>query len=97
MITVIVSIKSKAVNFEKVSSFDCGFESYGTARQCFNVQFFILGILFMLFEVEFSIVLPWMLSLAELSFTGFIVLFFFVWFFIIGLVYESRRGALEWN
>jgi len=38
-----------------------------------------------------------MLSLAELSFTGFIVLFFFVWFFIIGLVYESRRGALEWN
>lgn len=89
-------LSPKEVTFEKTSPYECGFEPFGDAKLPFNIQFFIVGILFMLFDLELAYLFPWVLNLGNLNFFGFFILVFFLLLLLIGLIYEWKKGALNW-
>jgi len=89
-------LSPKEVTFEKSSSYECGFEPFGDGHSVFNVQFFIVGILFMIFDLELAFLFPWVLSVGNLNFFGFFVMIFFLVLLTVGLIYEWQKGALDW-
>ena len=70
-------LSSKETSFEKISSYECGFEPFGDAHSIFNIQFFVVGILFMLFDLELAYLFPWVLNLGNISIFSFFIMFFF--------------------
>ena len=89
-------LSPKESNFEKLSSYECGFEPFGEAHSVFSIQFFLVGILFMLFDLEVAYLFPWVIGLGHLSAFGFFLMFFFLILLVIGFVYEWKKGALDW-
>lgn len=94
LLSFILSIRD--MNFEKNSTYECGFEPFGSAQLVFNIQFFIVGILFMIFDLELAYMFPWVIYLGNLCFFSFFIMFIFLFLLIICLVYEWRKGALDW-
>ena len=90
------SLSPKEVNFEKTSPYECGFEPFGDGHLIFNIQFFIVGILFMIFDLELAYLFPWIANLGNINFFSFFVMVFFLILLTIGLVYEWKKGALDW-
>lgn len=88
-------LSPKEVSFEKTSPYECGFEPFGDGHLIFNIQFFIVGILFMIFDLELAYLFPWVVHLGNLNFFSFFIMIFFLIFLIIGLVYEWKKGALD--
>jgi NADH-quinone oxidoreductase subunit A len=84
-------------DFEKTSVYECGFNPFGDARLKFEVRFFLVGILFLVFDVEIAFLFPWVLVALDLSSIGVISLFFFLFILFLGFFYEWLTGALEWN
>jgi len=82
---------------EKLSSYECGFEPYEDARTIFDVKFYIVAILFILFDIEAMFLLPWSICLSQLSILGFWSMIDFVIELGIGFVYIWHVGALEWD
>jgi NADH-quinone oxidoreductase subunit A len=82
---------------EKLSSYECGFEPYEDARNIFDVKFYIVAILFILFDIEAMFLLPWCLSLSQLSTLGFWSMIDFVLELGVGFIYVWYVGALEWD
>ena len=82
---------------EKLSSYECGFEPYEDARNIFDVKFYIVAILFILFDIETMFLLPWSVSLSQLSILGFWSMIDFIIELGIGFVYIWYVGALEWD
>ena len=82
---------------EKLSSYECGFEPYEDARTIFDVKFYIVAILFILFDIEAMFLLPWSICLSQLSTLGFWSMIDFVIELGIGFVYIWHVGALEWD
>ncbi len=82
---------------EKVSSYECGFEPFDDARNTFDIRFYLVAILFIVFDLEISFLFPWVLSLHKISYVGISSMFLFLIILTIGFVYEWRKGALEWN
>ena len=82
---------------EKLSSYECGFEPYEDARNIFDVKFYIVAILFILFDIEAMFLLPWSVSLSQLSTLGFWSMIDFIIELGIGFVYVWYIGALEWD
>lgn len=82
--------------FEKQSPYECGFEPFGTAQSVFNVQFFIVGILFMIFDLELAYLFPWIISLGNLPLFSFFIMIFFLILLTVGFIYEWKKGALDW-
>jgi NADH-quinone oxidoreductase subunit A len=89
-------LTSKANDWEKTSSYECGFEPFSDSRNAFNIQFYIIGILFIIFDIEISYLLPWAISLGNLGVFGFWVMIFFLIILTIGFIYEWKKGALNW-
>lgn len=89
-------LSPKETTFEKTSPYECGFEPFGEGHSIFNVQFFIVGILFMIFDLELAYLFPWIINLGNLSFFSFFVMLFFLILLTVGLVYEWKKGALDW-
>ena len=89
-------LSSKETSFEKISSYECGFEPFGDAHSIFNIQFFVVGILFMLFDLELAYLFPWVLNLGNISIFSFFIMFFFLILLTIGFIYEWKKGALDW-
>lgn len=89
-------ISSKEVTFEKTSPYECGFEPFGDGHLIFNIQFFIVGILFMLFDLELAYLFPWIVNLGNLNFFSFFIMIFFLILLTVGLIYEWKKGALDW-
>lgn len=82
---------------EKLSQYECGFEPFDDAtRHPFDVHFYIVGILFLIFDVEISLLFPWVLALKNIGWFGFFSMFLFVFILGIGFFYEWHRGALLW-
>ena len=79
---------------EKVSAYECGFEPFTDTRQQFEVRFFLVAILFIIFDLEISLLFPWAVVINFVNF-WFIMLFLFI--LTIGLVYEWKKGGLEWE
>lgn len=89
-------LSPKDITFEKISPYECGFEPFGDAHSIFSIQFFIVGILFMIFDLELAYLFPWVANLGNLCFFSFFIMFFFLFLLTIGLVYEWKKGALDW-
>lgn len=82
---------------EKLSTYECGFEAYGDTRGQFNVRFYIIAILFILFDIEIIFLAPWCLSIAQLNLLGFWSMVEFLVELGIGFVYAWCVGAIEWS
>ncbi|MEM1410794.1 MAG: NADH-quinone oxidoreductase subunit A [Pseudomonadota bacterium] len=84
-------------NPEKASPYECGFEAFEDTRGRFDVRFYLVAILFIIFDLEIAFFIPWAVSLDTIGMTGFIAMSFFVGLLIVGFFVEWRRGALEWE
>lgn len=81
---------------EKITPYECGFEPIGARPSKFNVRFYIIAILFVIFDLEITFMFPWAVSLSEIGVFGYISMMIFLSILIIGFIYEWRKGALDW-
>ena len=82
---------------EKVSAYECGFEPFDDARGRFDVRFYLVAILFIVFDLEMAFLFPWAITLEETGVFGFWSMMIFLGLLTVGFVYEWRKGALEWE
>jgi len=82
---------------EKLSQYECGFEVEGNVRNKFDVQFYLVAILFIIFDLEIAFLFPWAVSLTNIGVFGFWSMMVFLTLLTIGFIYEWKRGALEWK
>ncbi len=82
---------------EKVSAYECGFEAFDDARSRFDVRFYLVAILFIIFDLEVAFLFPWAVSLNETGVFGFWSMMVFLAILTVGFIYEWRKGALEWE
>jgi NADH-quinone oxidoreductase subunit A len=82
---------------EKLSPFECGFEAFEDARMKFDVRYYLVAILFILFDLEIAFLFPWAVVLEELGAFGFWSMVVFLGILVVGFVYEWMKGALEWE
>jgi NADH-quinone oxidoreductase subunit A len=82
---------------EKNSPYECGFEAFEDARMKFDVRYYLVAILFILFDLEIAFLFPWAVVLPDIGFEGFVAMMIFLLILIVGFVYEWKKGALEWE
>jgi len=82
---------------EKVSAYECGFEAFDDARGRFDVRFYLVAILFIIFDLEVAFLFPWAVALGDIGLLGFWSMVIFLGILTIGFVYEWKKGALEWE
>ena len=82
---------------EKLSAYECGFEPFEDARIKFDVRFYLVAILFIIFDLEVAFLFPWAVSLGDIGVFGFWSMVVFLGILTIGFVYEWKKGALEWE
>ena len=82
---------------EKLSAYECGFEEFGDSRMEFDVRFYLVAILFIIFDLEIAFLFPWAISLGNLGTLGFWSMMIFLFVLTIGFVYEWKKGALDWD
>jgi NADH-quinone oxidoreductase subunit A len=92
-----VIIAKQRPDSEKLSAYECGFEPFGDTRGKFDVRFYLVAILFIIFDLEMAFLFPWAVSLGNLGLFGFWSMMVFLGILTIGFVYEWRKGALEWE
>ena len=84
-------------NLEKNSAYECGFEAFDDTRSKFEVRFYLVAILFIIFDLEIAFLFPWAISLGNLGALGFWSMMIFLGILTIGFIYEWKKGALEWE
>ena len=82
---------------EKVSAYECGFNAFDDARMKFDVRFYLVSILFIIFDLEIAFLFPWAISLGKIGFLGFVSMMIFLFILTVGFVYEWKKGALDWE
>ena len=82
---------------EKLSAYECGFNAFDDARMKFDVRFYLVAILFIIFDLEVSFLVPWAVAFGEIGAFGFWAVMIFLAVLTIGFIYEWRKGALEWD
>jgi NADH-quinone oxidoreductase subunit A len=82
---------------EKLAAYECGFEAFDDARGRFDVRFYLVAILFIIFDLEVAFLFPWAVSLAHIGLFGFLSMMGFLAVLTVGFIYEWRKGALEWE
>ena len=82
---------------EKLSAYECGFEAFSDSRMEFDVRFYLVAILFIIFDLEIAFLFPWAISLGNLGPLGFWSMMIFLLILTIGFVYEWKKGALDWD
>jgi len=82
---------------EKLSPYECGFEPFDAARSQFDVRFYLVAILFIIFDLEVAFLFPWAVAFGDIGVFGFWSMFIFLAILTIGFIYEWRKGALEWE
>ena len=82
---------------EKLSAYECGFEAFDDSRMEFDVRFYLVAILFIIFDLEIAFLFPWAISLGQIGFFGFISMMIFLFILTIGFIYEWKKGALDWE
>jgi len=81
----------------KASPYECGFEAFEDARMKFDVRYYLVAILFILFDLEIAFLFPWAVSLKEIGPAGFWAMMIFLAILVVGFVYEWKKGALDWE
>ena len=82
---------------EKLSAYECGFEAFDDARSKFDVKFYLVSILFIIFDLEIAFLFPWAISLGEIGLYGFFSMMLFLFILTVGFIYEWKKGALDWE
>ena len=82
---------------EKLSPYECGFEAFEDARMKFDVRYYLVAILFILFDLEIAFLFPWAIVLEEIGLAGFVAMMVFLGILVVGFIYEWMKGALEWE
>ncbi len=82
---------------EKLSPYECGFEAFEDARMKFDVRYYLVAILFILFDLEIAFLFPWAIVLEEIGMAGFVAMMVFLGILVVGFIYEWMKGALEWE
>ena len=82
---------------EKLSAYECGFEAFDDSRMEFDVRFYLVAILFIIFDLEIAFLFPWAISLSNIGLFGFWSMMIFLFILTIGFIYEWKKGALEWE
>jgi len=82
---------------EKLSPYECGFEAFEDARMRFDVRYYLVAILFILFDLEIAFLFPWAIVLEEIGTFGFVAMMIFLAILVVGFIYEWKKGALEWE
>ena len=106
IIALILSIGFIVINFlfspkkpdpEKLSTYECGFEPFSDSRMEFDVRFYLVAILFIVFDLEIAFLFPWAISLGKIGLLGFISMMIFLIILTVGFIYEWKKGALDWE
>jgi len=97
MVVASLVIARQRPDAEKLSAYECGFEAFDDARRKFDVRFYLVAILFIIFDLEVAFLFPWAVSLAEIGMFGFWSMVVFLAVLTVGFVYEWKKGALEWE
>jgi NADH-quinone oxidoreductase subunit A len=84
-------------NPEKLSAYECGFEPFDDTRRRFDVRFYLVAILFIIFDLEVAFLFPWAVTLGEIGWLGFLSMMGFLGVLTVGFIYEWRKGALDWQ
>ena len=87
----------QAPDGEKLSAYECGFNAFDDARMKFDVRFYLVAILFIIFDLEVAFLFPWAVSLSEIGLFGFFSMLVFLGVLTIGFIYEWNKGALDWE
>src|SRR5207253_1676190 len=82
---------------EKLSAYECGFNAFDDARMKFDVRFYLVAILFIIFDLEVSFLFPWAIAFGDLGLYGYWSVIIFLGVLTVGFIYEWRKGALEWD
>ncbi|MDH5633106.1 MAG: NADH-quinone oxidoreductase subunit A [Gammaproteobacteria bacterium] len=82
---------------EKLSPYECGFEAFEDSRMKFDVRYYLVAILFIIFDLEIAFLFPWAVVLREIGMYGFLAMMLFLGILVIGFIYEWKKGALEWE
>ena len=82
---------------EKLSAYECGFPAFGDARMKFDVRFYLVAILFIIFDLEVSFLFPWAVAFRKIGAFGFWSMMLFLGVLTVGFIYEWKKGALEWD
>ena len=82
---------------EKLSAYECGFEPFDDSRMEFDVRFYLVAILFIIFDLEIAFLFPWAISLGNIGLLGFCSMMIFLFILTVGFVYEWKKGALDWE
>ena len=90
-------IAHRAPDTEKLSTYECGFNAFDDARMKFDVRFYLVAILFIIFDLEVAFLFPWAVSFGGLGWFGFWSMMIFLGVLTIGFIYEWKKGALEWD
>jgi len=105
-IALLISVGFILINFisspsnpdpEKLSAYECGFEAFDDSRMEFDVRFYLVAILFIIFDLEIAFLFPWAITLGKIGIFGFWSMMIFLAILTIGFIYEWKKGALEWE
>jgi NADH-quinone oxidoreductase subunit A len=99
LVMVVASLLAARQNpyAEKLSAYECGFEAFDDARRRFDVRFYLVAILFIIFDLEVAFLFPWAIALSDIGWFGFGSMMGFLGILTVGFIYEWRKGALEWE
>ena len=81
----------------KLAPYECGFEAFEDARMRFDVRYYLVAILFILFDLEIAFLFPWAVALKDIGFAGFLTMMVFLGILTVGFIYEWKKGALDWE
>jgi|TARA_Y100000813_G_scaffold189310_1_gene164379 NADH-quinone oxidoreductase subunit A len=105
-IAILLSLGFVVLNFalspknpdpEKLSAYECGFEPFNDSRMEFDIRFYLVAILFIIFDLEIAFLFPWAITLGNIGYFGFFSMMLFLFILTIGFIYEWKKGALDWE
>jgi NADH-quinone oxidoreductase subunit A len=97
MVLASVIVSRQRPNPEKLSAYECGFDAFGDARTKFDVRYYLVAILFIIFDLEVAFLFPWAVTLGKIGVFGFWSMIAFLGVLTVGFIYEWKKGALEWE
>ncbi len=97
MICVGAVLGPRRPDSEKLSPYECGFEAFEDSRMKFDVRYYLVAILFIIFDLEIAFLFPWAVVLDEIGMFGFLAMMLFLGVLVVGFIYEWKKGALEWE
>ena len=90
-------VSTQKADPEKTSAYECGFEPFEDSRMEFDVRFYLVAILFIIFDLEIAFLFPWAISLGNIGLLGFTSMMIFLFILTVGFIYEWKKGALDWE